>query len=323
MGGAAILSNFLPQNQAPPDGPRGLLQMCFSMLASKQGSFQYLSLEPNVLIPTQVSPNNEQPLPQTFSGWISIVDKMVSDRDRPSAELIKKVARFVQLSAVLRSQLFVDGHPKTADVIRGALEINQDLESWERRQDGVWAVVEEHLSDFFPDDAVFEGCYHVYDNTYIARVWNHYRWARIMVNQMLLESLDRFPASSAPLVSPEQQRRSLGCIRRLARDTLVSVPTHYRHPKLGPLHRDHFDKTKRAAGIGIAGIPTLLFEVKVAGCAPGVPDSYRTWALGILETAYRDTGMFQANALAGFLRKGIEKGPSSPPSSAVIIKEER
>ena len=322
MGGAAILSNFLPNKQAPADGPRGLLQMCFSMLASKQGSFQYSSLEPNVLIPTQLSPSSEQALPETFFGWISIIDKMVADRDRPSAELIKIMARFVQLSSVLRSQPSVDGHPETADLIREALEINQNLESWERRQDGIWAVVEEHVADFFPEEAVFEGCYHVYDNTYIGRVWNHYRWTRIMVNQMLLESVDRFPASSAPLVSAGQQRRSLDCILRLARDTLVSIPTHYRHPKLSSTHREYFEKTKRGAGIGIAGIPTLLFEVKVVGCAPGVPDSYRTWALDILETAYSDTGMFQAKALAGFLRKRIEQEPpwQSPPRD---IKQER
>jgi hypothetical protein len=287
------------------------------MIAAKQGSFQYSSPEPNVLIPTQIEPHCQEGLPQTIFAWIAISDKMVPEVERPSTELIRVLARFVQLSAFTRSQPLLDGQPKTAGMIREALEISEDLESWARRQESLWAFTEERVDDYFPPEAVFDGCYHVYDNTYFARVWNHYRWSHIMVNQMLLESSDRFPATSAPLVTAEQQQRSLATIRRLARDTLVSVPTHYRHPTLQRAHWDYFDKTGRGAAIGIAGVPTMLFQVKVTCCAPGVPDRYRAWALGILETAYRDTGMFQANALAGFVRHTIEQPASrfSSPSS--------
>ncbi|KAK4252077.1 hypothetical protein C7999DRAFT_10336 [Corynascus novoguineensis] len=316
MGGAAILSTSL--GLLPSDGPRGLLQLCFSMLASTQGSLQYSSLEPNALIPTHVQTLYEEALPKPLFDWISIIGRTVSEPDRPSVELLKIIARFVKLSVHVRSQPLIDRHPETASIVHEALEIDQDLRSWEGRQDGVWAVAEEHISHFFPPEAVLDGCYHVYDNTYIARIWNHYRWAHIQVNQLLLESVERFPRSSTPLVSAAQQRRSLDCIRRLARDILVSVPTHYRHPTLQPIHWDCFDKTKRGAMLGIAGIPTLLFEIKVAGGAPGVPDRYRAWALDMLDTAYRDTGMFQAKRLAGFLRKMIEREPSrwslSPPN---------
>ncbi|KAL2171112.1 hypothetical protein VTG60DRAFT_3803 [Thermothelomyces hinnuleus] len=316
MGGAAILSTSL--NLVPSDGPRGLLQLCFSMIASKQGSFQYSSLEPNVLIPTHIEPSCEEALPEPFFDWISIISETVSESDRPSVELLTTIARFVRLSVLVRSQPLIDGHPKTASIIHEALEINQALDSWQARRDGIWAVVEEHISDFFPSEAVLDGCYHVYDNTHIARIWNHYRWAHLMTNQMLLESVERFPKSSAPLVSAGQQQRSLDCIRRLARDILVSVPTHYRHPTLQPIHWDCFDKTKRGAIIGLAGIPTLLFEVKVAGSAPGIPDRYRAWALDMLEVAYRATGMFQAKTLAGILRKVVERMPSRSLSPASI-----
>lgn len=315
MGGAAILSTSL--NLVPSDGPRGLLQLCFSMMASKQGSLLYSSPEPNVLIPTHAEPHCEEALPESFVDWISIISETVSETDRPSVELLTTIARFVRFSALVRSQPLIDGHPTTASIIHEALEINQALDSWQERQDGTWTVVEEHISDFFPSEAVLDGCYHVYDNTYVARVWNHYRWAHLMVNQMLLESVEKFPKSSAPLVSGGQKQRSLDCIRRLARDILVSVPNHYRHPSLQPMHRDYFDKTKRGAMIGLAGLPTLLFEIQVAASTPSIPDRYRTWALGMLEAAYRTTGMYQAKTLAGFLRKVVERMPSrslSPPS---------
>jgi hypothetical protein len=315
MGGAAILNTFMSLKQTPVDGARGLLQMCFSTLSIRQGSFQYSSSEPNSIIPTHAEPQDDL-LPETFFEWISVSEKMVSEADRPSAELIQVLARFVQLTTLVRTQPHFDGQPRTSDTIRQALAIDVELEAWERRQQGIWAVVEERVPDSLPPEAVFEGCYHIYDDTYIARVWNHYRWARIMVNQLLLECIDRFPTSSGSLITPEQQQRSLECIRRLARDTLVSVPTHYRHPSLQPAHWEYFDKTKFGAAVGVAGIPTLLFGIKVAACAPGLPDYYRTWALGILETVYRRTGMFQAKVLAGFVRGMVEHGSSSSCSSS-------
>ncbi|KAL2270292.1 hypothetical protein VTJ83DRAFT_2476 [Remersonia thermophila] len=319
QGGAAILSSFLPRGQGPADGARGLLQLCFSMVAAKQSSFQYSSLEPNRMIPSSVEPFCDGTIPPMFSDWISICERMVTEADRPSAQLIGIVARFVQLAALVRTRAHLDGHPDTADVIVRALEIDEELEAWEARQAGLWAVVEERVSDpgFFPPAAVLDGCYHVYDNTYIARVWNHQRWTRILANQLLLESVSRFPRSSAPLVPPARQRRALACIARLARDTLVSVPTHYRHPALTEAHGRHLDKTKWGASIGIAGIPTLLFEIKVAACAPGVPAQHRAWALEIVETAYKTTGMFQARVLAEFIRKEMDGASPTASSSSV------
>jgi hypothetical protein len=278
------------------------------MLASKQSSFQYPSPEPNVVIPTNIEPACGTPLLDHFFGWLSIIDKTVSEADRPSAELIKIMTRFIQLSSLVRSQPLVDGHPETADIIREALEINADLESWRTNQIGIWTFTEHHLPDSYPPQAVLEGSYHVYDNTYVARTWNHYRWTHILTNQLLLESLSLFPTTATSLLPPDQLHRSLATIRRLARDVLVSVPTHYRHPALRPEHVERFDETKPGSGIGVSGLPTLLFQVKVAGCAPGLQEGYRAWALGVLETAYGDIGMFQANALAGFLRRMVEGG---------------
>jgi hypothetical protein len=245
---------------------------------------------------------------------------MVSERDKPSAELIQLLVRFVQLSTRVRSHPPVDGKPETADMIREALEINEQLGSWETRQEGPYAVEEQHVDSVFPAEAVFDGRYHVYSSMYTARVWNHYRWGRVLVNQLLLESAKKYPASTASLFPAEQHQHAIKCITRVARDVFVSVPTHYRHPALTPTHRDRFDRTKGGAGIGVAGVPVLLFQVRMAACAPGVPRRYRAWALGMIETVYRDIGMYQAKSQADALRKLIEL--ESRPSSPLGVKEE-
>lgn len=319
MGGAAIVSNFLPRNKSPVEELRGLMQLCFSMLASIQGSLQSSSPEPNVLIPQRPQNSPEGGLPRPFFDWISM-GSMVPDPDKPSAELIGIIVGFVQLSTLVRSQPLVDGYSNTSSIVRQALDIDAQLDSWESHRQGLWAVTEKKVPNFFPPQAALDDCYHVYSDMYIARVWNHYRWARILVNQLLLEAAERFPRSSTPLISTKQKQLSLDRIRRLTRDTLVSVPSHYRHPKLGVEQCDCLDETRGGAVIGIAGIPTLLFEVKVAGCAPGVPRRHRTWALGILDTVWADMGMWQAKVLAGFLRRVVEREKEGEEDRVLVAK---
>ncbi|KAK3333096.1 hypothetical protein B0T19DRAFT_116647 [Cercophora scortea] len=296
MGGAAMLRSILPR--AGPGVLRALLQLCFSMLIP--------CLSAGIA------------LPDLFFDWVTLSDSLTTAEDKPSAELINTIARFVQLSAFVHSYALSDGRPKTADVILDLLSIDAALEDWERRQVGIW-VVSESIGEpgFFPPDCVFENAYHTYASMWTARVWNHYRWSRNMVNQMLLDYADRYPISSAPLISAGQKQRSLECIARLSRDALVSIPTHYRHPALKRVHREYFDRTKGGAGMGAAGIPTLLFQIKVPGCAPGVPMEYRLWAMGMLETIWADTGMLQAKAHAEEVRWKVDS-----ERAAAIRREE-
>ena len=319
MGGAALMRSFLPFFQHSQLGLQGLLQLCFSMVATVQTSIQQLSPEPNVMVPIHpVANTGEEVLPSAIFDWIALSGTMISTPDVPAAELINMLSRFVQMSAFVRSHVLHDGRPETFGMIREALDMERQLAEWEANQEGIWAVTEERADDgFFPPDAVFEGCYHVYMDMWTARVWTNYRWARIMVNQLLIESVDRFPASSLSLLSTAQQRASLATIARVARDTLVSTPTHYRHPRLKPVHREFFDKTRGGAGIGAGQIPTLLFQLKVAGGAPGVPRSYFEWALAMMETIFADTGMIQARRLAEQLAKAREPG-----GARVFVKRE-
>ncbi|KAK5654099.1 hypothetical protein OQA88_7530 [Cercophora sp. LCS_1] len=321
MGGAALMRNLLPFFQSSPEGLRGLLQLCFSMVATVMCSVQQLSPEPNVMIPTCPVPSMGQGiLPPTFFEQISFGSTMATAEDMPSAELIGLLSRFVQLSARVRSQLLKDGQPETASVLREALDIEKHLDSWERNQAGIWVVVEEQVEgDFFPADAVFEGSYHAYADMWTARVWTNYRFARILVNQLLLEAIERFPGSSLPIVSAEQQQKSYDVIKRVSRDTLVSIPTHYRHPRLKRQHRELIEKTRGGAGIGAAQIPTLLFQLKVAGAAPGVPYKNWAWALAMIRTIWADTGMLQARRLGDLLEKSRE---GNLPSTVFVKVEE-
>ena len=239
-------------------------------------------------------------LPASYFGWVAAGTESMPEDEKPAGVLLPIITRFVHLSAYARSNVFGDGRRDSADLIEQALQLDAELERWEREATGKW-VFTLHEDKELPAKACFHGRYHVYADMWAARIWSHHRWARILVNQMILEFVDTYPTSGVRTVSAAQQSRCLAEIRRLARDVLISVPTHVKHPLLTADQRAKI-QTHGGSGAGAAGVPATLFHLKVAACAPGVPREYWTWALSIMETVWGDMGMLQAKSLAEVLR---------------------
>jgi len=359
IGAAALLSSILPvAGPYTPAIPRALLQLCFSMLI------------PSLFASVTLS--------DSFFAWVALSSQHVQPFDKPAAELIGILARLVQISVSVQTHVLIPGRSTTYRLARELLELDSQLEAWEQRQHGIWVFHEECAPvGFFPAAAVFECSYHVYSDMWTARVWNHYRWARVLVNQMILDfaklpldsSTPSSPNSSTggsingttnnttgidvdgtdhqsstpnpppPAISPDQQARSLDCIAQVVRQFLVSIPTHYRHPSLQREHREHLDKTMGGAGMGAAGLPPMLFQLKVAGCAPGIPPPYLAWMRDLLDAIWADTGIMQAKALADVLGQkadlrtgaaGMASGKGKCPATApvgggalaVLVKQE-
>ena len=211
----------------------------------------------------------------------------------------------------------------------GAMLAEAELAVWEEEQrhpKSSWAYTTEEAT--FPPESAFGNRYHVYINgMWSARVWNHYRWARILVNQAIIEMDDE-----THTLDFRDRDRHLETIRRMAADLLVSLPTHFRHPRLTRAHRDLLDRTcilppGTAGGTGSANVARLLAQLTVACCAPGVPAEYGEWALQVMQTFWAETGMLQAQMLAGGLRAHLEKekkkmSPEVKVEVVVEVKEE-
>ena len=149
----------------------------------------------------------------------------------------------------------------------------------------------------FPSEAVFRGKYHIYRKSWGCRIWNHYRWVRIVVNQTILELTDRYPVSSMPLISAVWRRHSFDVIKRLAEDTLTSTPSQWRHPVL-PDEAARSLEASGQGGSGAVGLPGLLWHLKIAGCAPGVPEELWHWSYNVIQCVWRSMGMSHARLLA-------------------------
>ncbi len=317
---------------------RSLLQLCCSLVRpSRTFSFPYIlslqicdvpfsnaehgvaRLTPRQFIPCQVA---GIPLPEIFFDWLTLSDRTAPPVDKPATDLILIITEFVQLSASARSARLFDRQPETTNMIRELLDLDGRFGAWERRQEGIW-IFKDIAVTGFPPETVFHDRIHTYSSMWTARMWNHYRWSRLLLNQMLVEFVEKFPASSGPLVPDTRYGLCLDTVRRMAEDTLISVPTHWRHPKLSRTQREEIDQTIGGPGIGAAGLPALLFHVKYAVSRPDIPYEDHRWALNILDTAWSDTGMLQARALANVVRSQYDcRRANSTETGDRIIKQE-
>jgi hypothetical protein len=235
------------------------------------------------------------PLPAMFQEWVSFSQRAISPEDQPSITLGLLIARFIEMSSYVRFNVLNDGKPTTTSTIEKLLGLDDEFSDWEGSLDGFWRYKTEK-SAHLPAAAVFEGEYHNYYDMWIARIWNHYRWSRILLNQLILDMVNSNPVSGQSLVSDDGRQERLAVIKRLARDILASTPSHWRHPLLGDNAAVPVQQ-KGGGGAGAAGVPILLFQLQVAACAPGVPPKFWNWAYGVLECIWGDMGMLHAKTM--------------------------
>ncbi|KAK7403612.1 hypothetical protein QQX98_010624 [Neonectria punicea] len=280
VGGVALLRRWCPMPEAAFGGVRAMVQMCFSLF-----------------IPACIS---NTPLPEPFYEWAAFSSSLLDPEDRPATGLGLMMARFIQISAYIEIHVLSDGRPNTTSILQQLLDLDAEFVEWEQTLGVTWLYRTEKANDL-PPTAVFQGQYHVYYDMWAARMWGHYRWARILVNQAIVNFVNNNPLSSLPLISATEHDRRFKIIRELARDVLMSTPSHWRHPLLDDRSTVPVDKPG-GAGSGSAGIPIVLFQIKLAACAPGVPAEYWDWVYGVMECIWSDLGMLHAKSMMETMR---------------------
>lgn len=310
----ALIKAALPIRSVPANGVRGVLQLCYSMVRPRP--FIPFTFDPTFSKSTgelteiiaQLIPciRSGMSLPEKFFDWIrdGASSGFLPPDEQPGVDLIHILARFVQIHEKAHATAFIDGHETTAMVMRRLLDLDVALEAWEGRQEGKWKY-EAYTDTRLPPEGVYQQTYHRYADVWTSRIWNHYRWGRILTNQMLLDMVKKYPMTAASVFSLSQQDDHYETICRLAVDILTSVPTHYKHPRLTWGHLD-ICQTHGGAGAGAVGIPHLMFHLQVAACAPGVPYEVWKWAVDLMETTWADLGMLHAKSLAELSRNHRE-----------------
>lgn len=240
------------------------------------------------------------PITEPFYETVSFSRSLLDPEDHPAMDLGVLIARFVNYSSYLKACEHRDTRPTPSSTLQRLFELDAAFADWELGLSGIWpyrTVEAAHL----PSAAVFEGEYHVYYDMWTARVWSHYRWARLLVNQTILGVVHKYAQYGLDLLSTEEHDLCYKTIQKLSKDTLVSTPSHWRHPLLDE-HSGVPVEKPGGAGSGSAGIPVVIFQLAVAACAPGLPAGYWDWTYEIMECIWGDLGMLHAKSMMAAMK---------------------
>ncbi|KAI1106914.1 hypothetical protein F4804DRAFT_329879 [Jackrogersella minutella] len=284
-GAVAVLRSVLPMPQAPNRGAHGILQLVFSMF-----------------IPYHMM---DTPLPPAFFETLKFCKHLMHGvPESCSIDLGLAIAQLIQLLKVADRTVLIDGRPGTDNLIQQFIQLDDVFDSLDGRMLEAFPFTQNHGE--YPPQAVFRGKWHKYNEVWGARLWNHYRWARILGIQRLVGFITDCPSSSNQVLPPARRARYYATIERLAEDILVSTPSHWHHPMLGREATQKFE----AGGFGnsgAVGVPSLLWHLTTAGCAPDVPPEYWEWAYNVLQVVWKQMGMQHAMALSELMEKHRNK----------------
>lgn len=211
-----------------------------------------------------------------------------------TSNLISILIRLVRLSATLRDP---SCSVNAKDVVEAALGINRDLDSWEAGLvDDDWSFV---TKSFDQPLGLYEGKYHVYNNVWASRVLNHYRYARILVNEVLYTYTLELETPANSHFLQRQQHSALTTISRVATEICISVPSHctlFGH-SFGSLSTEQPDAPP------LNGVFVLIFSLIIAGSAIGVSYELHEWVLKVLQTIDSSMGIRHAAELIPLMQR--------------------
>lgn len=247
-----------------------------------------------------------QSVPEGFSEWSRYCRDFQCPRDYPAASLVGIVSRFINLHASIRGE-----NLSNSDIIiREALLCEAELDHWEKRLPAHWEYSTVSSRDTKSSMFNGPGQSYIYRDLWIGRILDHYRWTRVLVNELLLRHIERL-ASPSPGYDA-QRRKSLAIIYKMASDICISVSSHSCCHSIQP--------SKIGFVPAASGIFLLLFTLAVAGSAVGVPEELYNWVIKLLENIGRMAGIQQALILARMIKIQRERWALDIDSSPSDIR---
>lgn len=174
----------------------------------------------------------------------------------------------------------------TSTILSLATSIDAKLADWVNNLSWEWSYM---IRTNGRAEDLFCGYYYVYKSARNALVWNTYRCARILVNEMILSSL-------AQALDTEPYQAAQALINQLSSDICASVLFHlWGDPSI----QDSSYTPRAAAGYA------LIWPLYLVGQF-GQPNPMRSWVIAQLDKIGGLMGIQQATSLANLLRMDKE-----------------
>ncbi|KAJ8070226.1 hypothetical protein OCU04_000611 [Sclerotinia nivalis] len=112
--------------------------------------------------------------------------------DATASAVIEIVIRFINLYVSVRTQ----GHMDPEKIVSEVVFLDAELERWEADlpPDCFYSVLDKDLRH----ESFFNGKFHEYHDIWISRMLNHYRWVRILLNELEL-LLEHYQNTTLPI----------------------------------------------------------------------------------------------------------------------------
>ncbi|KAM3074374.1 hypothetical protein ACMFMG_002819 [Clarireedia jacksonii] len=211
----------------------------------------------------------------------TLISRNPSTEDTAASAAIEIMTRFVDFHTSVSREELTDPN----QIILQVLLLETEYEEWERELPPEWSFTTEQAEE--PDDTNFDGIYHVYSDIWYARMLNHHRWVRILLNELLLSHMARLPQLTPGHLA--QKRKSLTIINAMATDICRSIPVHFQryanltgNEKLPPR---------------MSGIFLMIWPLAVAGAAIGVSEYLYDWVINKLEMISNQLGVRSASTM--------------------------
>lgn len=205
--------------------------------------------------------------------------------------------------ANLRADLYAKVVTDKAEVLTRAYGIEAELVAW-------LATLPSHFSYTTVEDQCsgpssrmrshdirpYNDRYHIYGEFIVCNVWNQYRSARILNNQLILDCLRELsgnkPIAAMPHDVRSQCRAIRGTIQQLAADVCASVPCHFGSGQMeGPSNGCLYPTDTYVGGL------VILWPLFLAGMTEGRAHPMRKWVSECLEVIGHTMGIDQSLAL--------------------------
>ncbi|KAJ5614034.1 hypothetical protein N7528_007688 [Penicillium herquei] len=287
-------------------------------LARKEGLDLFTQLRAQIHIGKIYQEKYSSPLLFTLS------EKAMDYRD-PNDHIIDElgleVIRLSNFCASMKDGTVTD----PGEIIRAALTIDANLTSlfitvpasWNYRIVKVPVFNGEAITR-----AVWGDSYHIYESLAASSMWNNYRSARILVHELIIDTVKRLDASTSE--TDRRQQRALASQSRLIAHQLVedicsTVPFNL---GAGSEHNDGNDIEASAPfQVTAAGGFSLMWPLLIAANSGLACQELRQWITNCLDKIGHSMGINQALAMAQVLRRGMrsrslsDDGVNSTPNS--------
>jgi len=222
-----------------------------------------------------------EPDPPGMVEWCRQCRETIKPVDIYGMTLLEIVRRFVNLHASIKS----NDPPDSRTIIQETLSLESEMDKWERECPEIWIFTTKESTE--PSEITYKGQEHVYRDFWTARVYNNYRWGRILINELLIVHMAQLGLCSTEDVN--QREKSLEIILRLATDICSSVASQFRRHNVREARHNHVP--------AMSPCFFLLFPLAVAGSAIDIPDELHDWVTDMFGFIGNKMGIFQALSL--------------------------